>query len=119
MSSTSRSRAEAEHRDRVHWHELFADYALGAVGAVVIGLGEAVVRTHAVVESADIAYRAPAWAGVVAVARLAADPAAVVRANVEQGEAQVMDVCVELSDLDGRSTGERGFRIALRPRRST
>ncbi len=49
----------------------------------------------------------------------AADQAAVVRAKVERGEAQVVDICVELSDLDGRSTGESRFRIALRPRRST
>jgi hypothetical protein len=42
-----------------------------------------------------------------------------ISAKIEQGEAQVVDVCVELSDLNGRSTSESRFRIALRPRRST
>jgi hypothetical protein len=118
--SLARPRSEHfNHYNAINAPVVFGVAEVAGAGAIVIGLGEAFVRAYTVVESAGIAYRAPARSGVVAVARLAGDHAAVVRAKVEQGGAQVVDVCVELSDLNGRSTGESRFRIAPRPRRST
>jgi hypothetical protein len=76
-----------------------------------------VADLYTVIESAEIAYRAPATRGLIAIAGLTPDHAAAVRAKAEHQQPQAIKVPVTLTDLDGRLIGECAFQVALRPRR--
>jgi hypothetical protein len=117
----SLNRPKPEHFN--HNHAINAAVAFGVAevagaGAVVIAVGNAVADLYTVIESAEIAYSAPATRGLIATAGLTADDAAAVRAKAEDRAPQTMTVPVTLTDLDGRRTGQCAFHVSLRPRRS-
>lgn len=117
------ARPKAEHLNHNNTINAVVAYGVAEIagaGAAVLGLLDhldTIYTIYTVVESATIAYTAPARAGLVAVGRV--EPAAARSAHEQAAIGQDARIRVEvtIADLTGRTTGNCALTIAVRPSR--
>jgi acyl-coenzyme A thioesterase PaaI-like protein len=116
------ARAKPEHlnhNDAVNGAVAFGVAEVAGIGAAVLSFLDLLPSSYVAVESATIAYVAPAIQALVATGRIEPAAAALAREMVASGKPASIGVSVVLTDLAGRATGSATFTVAVRRRRHT
>jgi hypothetical protein len=107
------------HNNVINASVAFGVAEVAGLGAAVLGFLDLLPSTYTAVESASIAYTAPANRGLVATGRLERTAAEAARESVAAGAPVSISVSVTLADLAGRNAGAATFVVAVRPRRKS